>query len=80
VKDHGGQGAGKWFSERRESLPGGSDMAVQAMYALKPTPCFLGGSLKPWGRNGVFMIVTVKEHRVVKKLLSSLRGVSHCIS
>ena len=24
-------------------------MAVQAMYALKPTPCFLGGSFMPRG-------------------------------
>ncbi len=36
--------AGHWFSERCESVHGSSDMAVQAMYALKPTPCFLGGA------------------------------------
>ena len=38
-------------------------MAVQAMYALKPTPCFLGGSFMSRGENGVFMIVTVKVYR-----------------
>ncbi len=36
-------------------------MAVQAMYALKPTPCFLGGSFMSWGENGVFMFGTVKD-------------------
>jgi len=35
-------------------------MAVQAMYALKPIPCFLGGSFMPRGENRVFMFVTVK--------------------
>ncbi len=35
-------------------------MAVRAMDALKPTPCFLGGSFMPRGENGVFMIVIVE--------------------
>ncbi len=38
-------------------------MAIQAMYALKPIPCFLGGSFMLRGENGVFMIVSVKVYR-----------------
>ena len=47
-----GQGAGEWFSGRRESIPGGSDAAVQAAYALEPLPCSL---------RGAFMIVRISE-------------------
>jgi len=44
VKDPWGQEAGECFSGRRESIPGGSDAAVQAAYALKSLPCSLRGT------------------------------------
>jgi len=52
VKVSCGQGAGECFSGRRESIPGGSDAAVQASYALKSLPCSLRGSFMHRGEKG----------------------------